>query len=149
MPFWIASTNNFKMRCLFLNILNQIRRIGKIFLWLHIWKNISSKRQYFMNTYLIKCCQSFCNHFLSQINRRQVSNGRDVQVIADKVRQTHRRFFNIELIITRCNTDEMRHQILHFLQGHHNLFIAYCWIGRKYFKRERRTWARHVLQFLY
>ena len=139
MTFRIAGPHNLKVRSFFLNILNQICCIDEVLLGLHIWEDIPSECQYFMNTYLIKCCQSFCNHFLSQINRRQVSNGRDVQVIADKVRQTHRRFFNIELIITRCNTDEMRHQILHFLQGRHNLFIAYCWIGRKYFKRERRA----------
>ena len=74
MPFWIASTNNIKVRGLFLDELDQIRCVAEILLWLHIRDNIPTQGQDFLYPNLIQVCNGFSNLVLSQIDGWQVGN---------------------------------------------------------------------------
>ncbi|CKW13804.1 Uncharacterised protein [Mycobacterium tuberculosis] len=65
MPFWIASSNNIKVRGLFLDKLNQVGCIAEILLWFHVWNNIPTKSQDFLHPNFVQVSNSFSNLVLS------------------------------------------------------------------------------------
>ena len=54
MPLWVASTNNIKVRSLFLDELDQVRCVAEILLWFHIRDNIPTQGQDFLYPNFIK-----------------------------------------------------------------------------------------------
>ena len=88
----ITSTNNIKVRGLFLDELNQVSCIAEILLRLHIRDNIPTQGQDFLYPNLVQVSNGFSHLVLSQIDGWQVGNSRNRQVILDKVSQTNRRF---------------------------------------------------------
>ena len=134
MPFWITSTNNIKVRSLFLDELNQVSCIAEILLRLYIWNNITTKSQDFLHPNLVQVSNRFSNLILSQIDSWQVGNSRNRQVILDKVGQTDRCFLDIKFIIAGSHTDKVGSQLLHILKSRNNFIITHGWVGREHFK---------------
>ena len=134
MPFWITSTNNIKVRGLFLDELNQVGCIAEILLWFHIRNNIPTKSQNFLHSNLVQVSNSFSHLVLGQIDSWQVGNSRNRQVILDKVGQTNRCFLDIKFIIAGSYTDKVRGQLLHILKSRNNLIITHSWVWREHFK---------------
>ena len=134
MPFWIACSDNIKVRCLFLDELDQVSCVAEILLRFHIRNNIPTKSQDFLYPNLVQICNSFSNLVLSQIDGWQVGNSRNLQVILDKVSQTNRRFLDIKLIIAGSYTDKVRSQLLHILKSRNNFIITHGWVWREHFK---------------
>ena len=134
MPLWVASTNNIKVRSLFLDELDQVRCVAEILLWFHIRNNIPTKSQDFLHPNLVQVSNSFSHLVLGQIDGWQVSNSRNRQVILDKVSQTNRRFLDIKFIIAGSHTDKVGSQLLHILKSRNNVIITYGWVGREHFK---------------